>query len=170
MENKDNGKSNQGFSLIEVIVVVLIIGLLSTVTIMSISYAYGSNAKRTADKISSLLDLTRTQSMSMVDGSILFRLQKDLSGNLYGITIQTSNHGGVLVEEELAREELCNSVLELFYTSGAVDTKFSSGNYIDLYYKKSSGAFISNVSQLKLVGSKSATIILVKETGRNYVQ
>lgn len=60
MENKDNGKSNQGFSLIEVIVVVLIIGLLSTVTIMSISYAYGSNAKRTADKISSLLDLTRT--------------------------------------------------------------------------------------------------------------
>lgn len=108
--------------------------------------------------------------MSMVDGSILFRLQKDLSGNLYGITIQTSNHGGVLVEEELAREELCNSSLELIYTSGAVDTKLSSGNYIDLYYKKSSGAFISNVSQLKLVGSKSATIILVKETGRNYVQ
>lgn len=167
---QNNEKRNRGFSLIEVIVIVLILGIVSTIAVLSVGYAYGSSANRTANKLSSLLDLTRTQTMAMVDGSMILRLSKESNGKTYAITIQKSKIGGVETKQELSKEELCNSGLDVYIQTGTTETKLEGGSFVDLTFKKNTGAFTSGITQIRFQGSKNAYVIIVKETGRNYVK
>jgi prepilin-type N-terminal cleavage/methylation domain-containing protein len=163
------GKSQTyGFSLIEVIVVVLIIGIASTITVLSISYANASNANHCAKRLSSLLDLTRTQSMGMVEDSISLRLEKTAGGNYDAVMIKKD--GGS--EIELDREEIGNSALTISCCQASGEQVLSDIDSIEFQYKKNTGAFDSTITpytSIKIVGSKTATVILVTETGRNYV-
>ena len=163
-------KQNKGFSLIEVIVIVLILGIVSTVTVLGVGYAYGSSANKTANKLSSLLDLTRTQSMAMVEGSLVLRLSKETNGSTYAITLQTNTIDGITTTQELSREELCNSGLSVFLHTGGIETELTTDAFVDLSFKKNTGALLGGVTQIRLQGSKTAFVIIVKETGRNYVK
>lgn len=158
-------KENKGFTLIEAIVVVLIIGIAATITVISIGYATKSNATHCAKRLSALLDLTRTQSMGMVDGNVLLRLEKNSDGDYEAISIQKV--AGVF--QEIDREEIGNSALTINYTGTADSGSLTNtGDHIDFVYKKNTGAFTSTYTSIQIIGSRTATVTLVTDTGRNY--
>jgi prepilin-type N-terminal cleavage/methylation domain-containing protein len=178
---------NSGFSLIELIVAVLIIGIASTITVLSVSYAHSMNASRTAQKLSSYLDLTRTQAMSMEQDSVVLRIERNSEGEYYVVSLQVSNTG---VFTELDREELCNKALDISYDRGTgLFVPLAKDSSIDIAYKKDSGSFtktidttkpivptnpfasmLDPIQKIRITGSKTATLVLVGLTGRNYVQ
>lgn len=165
-----NRNKNQGFSLIEVIVIVLILGIISTITVLSVSYAYGSNANHCAKRLSSLLDYTRTQSLEMVEGTVCLRLSIESDGSIQAISIKQLGD----LETELDREKIGNSSLTVYSKKDGIEfQKLDVGSSIDFKYSKNTGAFLASTmpyTMIKFEGSKTATLILVKETGRNYIK
>jgi prepilin-type N-terminal cleavage/methylation domain-containing protein len=166
MTNKPDG--NKGFSLIEVIVVVLILGIVSTIAVLSVSYAYSSSANHCAKRLAYLLDYTRMQSMGMVDGTVCLRLEVKGDGSINAISIK--DEGGV--ETVLDTEEIGNSNLTIYYTDSVGEKKLLANHSIDFKYSKNSGAFNASTtpySSIRVEGSKTAILVLVRETGRNYI-
>ena len=157
---------NKAISLIEVIDVVLIIGIASTIAVLSVGYAYGSSANHCAKRLSYLLDLTRTESMGLVEGIVVLRLEKTSSG-YDAISLKKDLVTGTFVE--IDREEIGNSGLKVYYVDSTMNELSNIGDFIDFSYKKNSGAFKSAYKSIQIIGSKTATVTLVKETGRNYV-
>lgn len=171
MRDHKRKKSNHGFSLVEVLVVVLILGIVSGITVLNISYAYRNNAKRSAEKISALLDLARSDALSRVDGTIVLRLKEE-SGEVTASILVTGAGG---TDRELTKEVVASSSIDVFVNKGGGDVQITGATQQDISFVKSSGAFKADINgktveKIRLKGSHSETIILVKETGRNYVQ
>lgn len=59
--------NNQGFSLVELIVVIVIMAIMIGVTTLSLSLLFGTQARGCAQKVSSQLNQTKTGSMSRYD-------------------------------------------------------------------------------------------------------
>lgn len=161
---KEWAKNNQGISLVEVIVVVLIVGIMASVLIVNIGYVYNTNITRAANELSDLLDLARTQSMSMVEDSLEIRVVRE-SSNYY---VKTYKMPGNV---EINSEELCSSSLTISYDVGSGLVSIPPGGFVSISYKKSSGSFITSVKEIQISsGSRTSALVLVKETGRNYLK
>ena len=76
-------KNDQGFSLVELIVVVLIIGVLATAAGLAFSLVYNADAERAAKRLSSLVSVARTQAMAIDSGD----------GNVY-VELKVFNYDG----------------------------------------------------------------------------
>ena len=76
--------SNAGFSLIEIIVVVLIIAIAAGAAIMSLSAALRANTTRAATELSSVISEARIEAMSRPVGSVELRVyQSSSDGRFY---------------------------------------------------------------------------------------
>ena len=162
---------NKGFSLIEIIVVVVILGITASIAVLSVSYAYGANSERCAQKLSAHLDATRIQSIGMVDGVVYLRIEKTGHGYDAVIVNQTVNVDGTISEVIVSQDELCNSSLTISYVTGS--NRYVIDSSYEFQFVKSSGAFYfatDVVKELVIEGSQTTTLVLVKETGRNYLK
>lgn len=155
--------NNQGISLVEIIVIVLIIGIMASMMVINIGYAHSTNVTRAANELSDLLELSRTQTMSMVDNSLEVRIVREPK-NYYVKTYKS----GV----EVNSEELCSSSLTISsYDIASGMNEIPMNGSITIAFNKGSGSFKSPYEKIQISsGSKTITLILVKETGRNYVQ
>lgn len=158
--------NNQGISLVEIIVIVLIIGIMASMMVVNIGYAHSTNVTRAANELSDLLELSRTQTMSMVDNSLEVRIVREPK-NYYVKTYK----GGV----EVNSEELCSSSLAIsWYDTTSVLHEIPMPGYITIKFNKGSGSFKFSTDKINGIqvssGSRTSTLILVEETGRNYVE
>ena len=154
-------KDNRGFSLVELIVVVAIIGVLMGVLSVSISAASSAKEKACASDIDKFITMCRTKCLTRAGApyiSISYEEDK-IVGNYY-------ENGEVADTEELG----VSSIEVTYTTDTGVTAPIKNGEVITLSFNRSTGAQMPNengeyITRITVSGSSIYTITLVPETG-----
>lgn len=159
---------NQAFTLIEVLVTVIIIGIVAGISLLGFHYMNHINAFKCAKQLSVILDKTRMESMGMVKDSVFLRVVKD-DNSYYAITYRTVTEGEIK-EAELDKVKLGSDALTICYIKDGIEEVVTKEQPLTIQFTKDSGSIKGEISEIKIVGRKTSKILLVKETGRNYVK
>lgn len=187
MFNKPFRQSNSGFSLVELIVVVMVVAILATGATLSISMVYNSSVEQAAKKLNSTLAQARQEAMSLADDSaeVYAKIYQDADSN-WVVSIEKVIGG--TAEAILQPKKLGNYKVDVGYgkytdaTEVAVtDAAYltASGDAVYMFFKKSNGSVQGNldggatrekITDLYVKGaSRMAHVIVVPETGRCYL-
>ena len=136
---RDVISDSKGFSLIELIVVVLIISILATGAVMSLAVVYDSDVERAARNLYTILDQARTDAIAYNDESqsqkveVLAYIEQHDNGDYYaGVKkITTQKSGGVdPVVEILEEKKLANYRVTIFF--GKKNSTIASADLVEL--------------------------------------
>lgn len=160
-------KENKGFSLLELIVIVLIIGILSTTTLVAVSNMYNARVTAARNRVVSLLSNARTATIAKADGTIWFEISKDSDGDYYGTIYEGTKYDYTaskkLSEDKLGNDRLTIKVKNADGTSKEVD----SSNSVIFDFVKSTGALDEDYTDVEISNnSRTSNIIVINETGR----
>lgn len=169
-------RDQRGFSLVEVIVVIAIIGILAGASVSLFGHVRYANMEKALETVSNMLDRQRITSMSQKDIQYLYIYRLDdgyymkttdsalttYSSSVLGtggtkicsnsISIQMEDYAGN--QTELAKE---NDIIRIvFKRNGALNAENSD----------STG---TNVSRIVFIGSGTHTIRLITDTGKHTV-
>lgn len=164
-------KNRNGFSLIEAVIVIALIGVLVGSSVSMIGYLRYANTKKVVEKVNSELNSLRLETMSQTGDKYLYIYYKENDG--YYMNVLETKHwpeaGGTLPGDiTTGGMKLCGESVE-FYTDEAESDKVTGGHYICVAYTKS-GLFKGGYTPLiKIVGSRTYTIHLDGVSGRHYV-
>ena len=181
--------SNAGFSLIEIIVVVLIIAIAAGAAVMSLSAALRVNTTRAATELSSVISEARIEAMSRPAGSVELRVyQSGSDGRFYADIVMkktgkadaagTSSGGPekIIESKSVASGAVSLSASDSSAAAGrSAEIKGSSSAVIK--FDKSSGRLSSfkvgtgsGYDSVVISGAKTSTVRIAKMTGRSYVE
>ena len=159
-------KNNKGFSLVELIVVVAILGVCVGIVSMSLSTIFSSRAKKCANEISSLLSQCKVSAMSR-SGSVylkIFGFDGEIRGQIYENTADG--------EKCLTDDSLGGPNVTVSFTAGG-NAYNVSNTALYISFNRETGAFIDVNEAEALAGvssgvSGSCDIINVSGGSRNY--
>ena len=169
-------KNNGGFSLVELIVIVLILGIVAATAIMSLSAMMRANTTKAAKELSAVLDKTRTMTMSQVDGSVALHLYRDGKGQYCADIRPYSTTSGAVSEESdpvvLSKGSLGFTARQSGSAAAAAAVDEAG---IDIVFSKKTGKCIKNSTGDKydavvISAAKTSTVYIVNNTGRNYIE
>jgi prepilin-type N-terminal cleavage/methylation domain-containing protein len=152
-------KSNKGFTLVELIVVVAIIGIIIGAMTYSINSVSSTRAKKVASDLSALISQCRVDTLSGAPSPTYLEISKD--GKVYyGIL----HEGG----EEKARQKLGGSGVSISWSSQ------TEGDALKIGFSRATGAMdvinYQNCTSITVIsGAGSYTITLVPKTGYHSV-
>ena len=191
-DRTENGSaviSNAGFSLIEIIVVVLIIAIAAGAAIMSLSAALRANTTRAATELSSVISEARIEAMSRPAGSVELRVyQSSSDGRFYADIVMkktgkanaagTSSGGSEKIIESKSVASGAVSLSASDSSSAAGRSAAINGNSSAVIkFDRSSGRLNSfevgtgsGYDSVVISGAKTSTVRIVKMTGRSYVE
>lgn len=188
---------NKGFSLIELIVVVLIMGIMSGGAIIAMSTVMSARVSSATSMTTNLLKQARQKALSMKNEETpsgllkttdiyveFYRKDKDI----YGSVKQHTSTG----EVDLLTEKICNDYVDIMFSDHYNGDKWKIGTIADggttvkIYFKKNTGG-IASIKRTTPIGDEiisadtivvdkpssdddkdTRTIIIVKGTGRTY--
>jgi prepilin-type N-terminal cleavage/methylation domain-containing protein len=167
-------KNNQGVTLVELIIVILIISILSGATIFGIRSLDSGNAQSTVKRINALLNLVRVENMSK-DKPYYLVIEK--VSDTYYATVQQpdgSNRKNILKEKLKLRDGVIS-----YQSSNSMSTitrTVEAPVVLEVSYLKDTGAiradgegrFINSID-INTTG-KSYTIFLISATGKHYIE
>lgn len=179
MKQQEKKKNNKGFSLVELIVTILIIGILAGGTVVSVSIIYNANVKSAADNLVAMLGKARNEAIARQDGEVylvVYNDEVDEDGNVSGNYYASVFYQQAGTVEKIAEQKLGNSRLTFSQADWDSTTKNAgywsgSGDATDaltFHFSRSSGGITENVKDINISGSKTMKIIVVRETGRCY--
>lgn len=174
-------KDNHGFTLIELIVVMVIMGIITVGSITGYQLLNKGSAQSTTERISSILDYV--QLLNMKKNKNYYMLIEKKSG-VYKISVMSESvpNDRTELEEEL---KLRSGGEITFQYNGDLndylisDTPVAGRNVkkLEVCFSKDSGGFIPNgldggiANRIKITDSKSSyTIRLVEITGKHYIE
>ena len=170
-------KDNRGFTLIELIVVMLIAGILAVGTILGVSVLGFGTAKSTVERIDSMLTYVKTENMTKskpiyliieeVDGKYYISVQKD--------TLEISREKLELVRGEISY--VTKSGITYLVNNSEVTGRVTSQR-LEVTFKKDTGGVRENraispeiITQIIIsTDSRTYTIRLVEVTGKHYIE
>ena len=181
--------SNAGFSLIEIIVVVLIIAIAAGAAIMSLSAALRANTTRAATELSSVISEARIEAMSRPEGSVELRVyQSGSDGRFYADIVMkktgkadaagTSSGGSekIIESKSVASGAVSLSASDSSAAAGRSAVIKGSSSAV-IKFDKSSGRLSSfevgtgsGYDSVVISGAKTSTVRIAKMTGRSYVE
>ena len=181
-------RNQKGFSLVELIVVLAIMSVLTTVGLLSFSLVTGQSVRSCASDLESFISQTRIQAMSRADASLAIYVKND---GVYA-TLTASSNG---TEFEIDTQKIGKSSITVKYTTDDGQTytlqplsgdkptdaeKEDLNKTLVLGFDRSSGAFKQllwwsggtvNCTEIRLEGGSSPIkIILVPQTGKYYTE
>lgn len=160
-------KRNDGFSLVEVVVVVLILGVMAAAATFGISFMRSMDASATAKEMMALLERTRLQTLAVEEGETVSLELYEVNRKYYASIKQ----GG----EEIDSVRLKGTGLTITVrTAGTVPEEVvvveEGGPVVVFSYDKGNGAFTSAWNRIEFSGTKEQVLVLVTKTGRCYLE
>ena len=181
--------NDRGFSLIEMIVVVLIIAIAAGAAIMSLSAALRANTTRAATELSSVISEARLEAMSRPAGSVELRVyQSSSDGKFYAdIVMKKTGKANATGTASGSSEKMIESkaVASGSVSLSASDSSAAAGRSSAIKenisavikFDKSSGRLSSfevgtgsGYDSIVISGAKTSTVRIAKMTGRSYVE
>ena len=154
---------NKGFTIIELIVVMLIIGIVTTIVGLNISTTSSAKAKRCATSVNSLISKCRADSLGR-SGNVYLKLSLDSDGNIVcehsdGTTVSTETFSG--------------SGISVTYTTTAGKVALGSDalHSLTLKFNRSTGGQnfqadgVSYCTAINFTSGRTYSITLVPSTG-----
>lgn len=154
----------RGFTLVELMVVVAIMGILTGVMSLSVSTVSSARTKRCASEIDAYISMCKVNAMSRA-ADVKIVLYKDSDGNICG-----NYYEGDAVKSS---EVFSDARVGVSYTVGA-DSKELDTAGLTLSFDRSSGAFKPQsggtyCTAISVTAGRTYTITLVPATGNHYV-
>ncbi len=185
--NKNIIKDNKGFSLLELIVAVLILGIISATAIAGFSSVFNARSEAAAEVAASVLKQTRSKTMALTDGSGTETYARFyLKGTDYYVDVirnETVTEAGVdtVKSNVLLSKQLGNDGLTISFrchSTPAIVGTVSATNDVKVYFKRNTGGIKqiianssddSKIDELFITGSGGdKKVIIVRATGRCY--
>lgn len=165
--------NNKGFSLIELIVAVLILGIISTGLISGVSTIYNARAERASQVIGTVLKQARKKALALNNTATdQIRAEICFDDGQYYANVYTGT-------EQIINEKVGNDSLIIKFVDHSTGNAVTvdDANTINIYFKKSTGGISSimngsnpiDADQIFISGlSDERKLILVEVTGRCY--
>lgn len=167
-------KNNKGYTLVELMVVIAIIGVVSSVTMVGIKMSKSADAAYAANTINSYMASIRMNNMSKVTSQYL-HIYKYKDSHYYSI----DNSNKIDFANPNLDNEIGNTDMAIFYqTSG--ESVITNNNGITIsynrageckLYNKSGTLYASDLRSITIAGPSKRTIIKVLPAiGKSYIQ
>lgn len=159
---------NAGFSLIELIVVIIIMGVIAGTSVIGMSQVLRTNVSTAADRLSAAVEKAQYDNFYL-DGEVVLTLEYT-DGRYYAVVVQTVDVNGVQQQRELNREEIAdNKVTVTAVAKNGAMTEVASAPVTVAFYK-SSGALKATEAVYTGIrlqnAARKAEVVLVEHTGR----
>lgn len=161
---------NQGMSVLEVIVTMLIVGILATFISVNALAGQKQSAMLCAKNIAVILDKARVEAMTKVNSGVGVKIFADDEGYYASIVYSDGSQSDDVDNDTqfLGKKDLC-----IYINNNLINAKDS----VFLKFDKSSGGFLDNrdVFQdgsglIRIAGTDHVNLILVQRTGSNYIE
>ena len=160
-------KQNKGYSLVELIMVIAIMGVLLGVGILQLVMVTGFYANECADKLEA--ELNKVQIVNMARKATEIEIYKDASGPYFVKVIEDKGNPSL---ERTTVKQVGRGSLLITYSMNEDDSdvkELNGTNKIVLQFNRASGALKSGCHRIWIRqknGSKVYTITIHKETGK----
>lgn len=177
-------KDNRGFSLVELIIIIAIIGALTAALVLSFGLVYGANAKTCANDIMNAISECKVTTMSYGQGNVRLLLFRGDDGNIYSalqIKDQTVKPPEWKYKNErpekigasrcAVTDDAGNELPEKAVGDSSL-TEDASGVW-EIYFNRSSGSFADETTGYELHvkgGSRHYKIHMEKLTGKSMLE
>ncbi len=182
--------NNEGFSLVELIVVILILGILTAGATIGFSVLYNAKVDNAAKRLESMLTRAREEAMAHVEAETWLELKTE-GDNIYARVFVQNN--GAAEAEMKAEEKLGNTniTIKLWKAKSdapedkkypADDAAWNSGTNVEkitsspveVHYNAANGALkafdeggaMYYLTDVQLTGSETKYLTIIPETGR----
>lgn len=174
-------KDNNGFSVIELIIVVAIIAAVVTTCALSISLVLNANARTCANDIVRAIAECKIATMTKGQGNVRLLLYRDSSGSIYSElqtrrtsvdNWETGNDGAEKIGAKKCIVGSADGSDDLPHKSGSAVPTLETGMW-EVYFDRSSGSFKSgtSVSDIYVQGGKRKYHIHFEElTGKTTLE
>lgn len=157
--------NNGGFSLVELIVVVMISAILVGGAVVSAVVIHDANVSAATDELVSILKTARSESLARESDSVWLKLVKD-SDSYYAYVYygdkSDEDDAEILSEQKLGSDALTFTIKQKSGSKIIIDD--SSPAVFD--FKKSNGALKEDYTKIEVEGNKTEVITVIRETGR----
>ena len=172
-------KDNKGFSLIEIIITLALMGIITTISMSLYGSLSNSKVKSATTELNDQLSNVRTNTMSK-KGAWSLTVSND-NGKYYA-TIYRDMGSEVLTYEEIvlgSESDISIKVEKMTeLASGSYNTmwtELSNGTSVTMMYNSGSGACMKNVDYyvtgFEITNSKlTKKIVIAKSTGKHYIE
>ncbi len=176
-EKRKTGKlNNEGYSLIELVIVMAIIAVIMSTVFYSIILIFSANAKSTANDIQRAIGDCKVTTMGRTEAYM--ELYRDASNqNVYTkMYIWDSTAPAPDFVESEPQKVGPGKVTVKYRVSGGTETELLAGDKIEIWFDRATGGFkedrSGNIYDLIRVegGSKNYEIKLIKLTGKSEVK
>lgn len=154
----------KGFSMIELILVIAIMGIITASTSIGFSYLKAGNVKSAAKNIDSTLSKLKLDTMSMANKPKMY-LYKKGSDYYMLCTAKAFDYNNI---DSYDGQQIANENVKIVVDGNELNT------YVEIAFKKGSGAFLTAPSSLYVCKSDNKglryKIVLVRETGKHYIE
>lgn len=165
--------NNEGYSMVELIIVVAILASIISVTFYSVIMVFSANAKTTANNIQRAIGDCKVTTMGR--SAAYMELYRDTDQDVYTKMYIWDSSAGDYAESE--PQKVGSSRVYVAYTpKGGTETELLAGDKIEINFDRASGGFKADASgniyaKLHVAGgSKNYEIVLTELTGKSEVK